>query len=409
MSYLPLIPNSYAESDRTLPESIPSSADRITAGESPFATSELASFRERMREFARTCIAPYATEWDEAGTFPLDLYRQAAHAGVIGAGFDPAYGGTGGDIRHTLIVKEELARFGSGGVRVGLTTHSIALPPLLALGNETLKRRIAPAVLRGEKLMALAVSEPSGGSDVAGIQTHAVEDGDHFVVNGRKLFISTGIRADYYTLAVRTGGPGKAGLSLLLVERGTPGFLQHPLKKMGWWSSDTAELVFDNCRVPRSNLIGEEGQGFVGLMKNFNQERLGNTAIVLGASKACYDEAVHWARNRLVFGEALIGKQVTRHKLVDMATQIQAVDTQLSLLAWRFSRGQADAAQIAMTKNIATETYERCANEAVQIHGGHGVLRHNRVDRLFRESKMLSIGGGAAEILKDLAARQLGL
>jgi acyl-CoA dehydrogenase len=409
MNQTSLLPRSFASGHCTSPISVLPAADRITVGDTPFADEELAAFRQRIREFTQTDIAPFATEWDEAGSFPLDLYRHAARAGVIGAGFDPAYGGTGGDIRHTLIVKEELARFGSGGVRVGLTTHSIALPPLIALGDEALKRRVLPPVLSGEKLIALAVSEPEGGSDVAGMQTTAVEDGDHFVVNGRKLFISTGLRADYYTLAVRTGGPGRTGLSLLLVERGAPGFDQNPLKKTGWWSSDTAELVFDNCRIPRGNLIGNEGQGFVGLMKNFNQERLGNAAIVLGAAKACYDEAVHWARNRLVFGEALINKQVTRHKLVDMATAIQAVDTQLALLAWRHCRGQADAAQIAMTKNLATQMYERCANEAVQIHGGHGLLRNNRVDRLFRESKILSIGGGAAEILKDLAARQFGL
>jgi acyl-CoA dehydrogenase len=228
------------------------------------------------------------------------------------------------------------------------------------------------------------------------------------VVTGRKLFISTGMRADYFTLAVRTGGPGRGGLSLLLVERGLPGFTQHALKKSGWWTSDTAELVLDHCRVPRSQLIGQEGQGFAGMMANFNQERLGNTAIVLGSAKACYDEALHWARHRQVFDAPLIDKQVIRHKLVDMATRIQAVDALLGLLAWRHVRGEAQAAQIGMLKNLATEAYEFCAAEAVQIHGGHGVLRHNRVDRLFRESKILSIGGGAVEVLKDLAARQLG-
>lgn len=384
-------------------------ADRITRGDNSLLPPTVQEVRHRVREFTLEHIAPFAHDWDEAGTFPLELYKAAAAAGVLGAGFSPEYGGSGGDLHEVLVTKEELTRFGSGGVRVGLTTHTIALPPLIALGNEALKREVVPAVLRGEKLAALAVSEPGGGSDVAGIQTRAVRDGSDFVVNGSKLFISTGMRADYFTLAVRTSESGRAGLSLLLVERGAKGFRQVPLKKTGWWSSDTAELVFEDCRVHESRLVGEEGAGFKGLMQNFNQERLGNAAIVLGASKACYDEAVSWARQRDVFGGPLIDKQVVRHMLVDMATQIQAVDTTLALLAWRFTRGLADAAQIAMLKNLATSTYEMCASHAVQLHGGHGVLRRNRVDRLFRESKILSIGGGAAEILKDLAARQLGL
>lgn len=383
-------------------------ADQISAGASPWADAGLADFRQQVRDFALTHIAPFANDWEEAGSFPLALYRQAAQAGLIGAGFSPALGGTGGDIRHTLIVKEELARFGTGGVRVSLTTHSIALPPVLALGSAELQQRVVPPVLRGEQVMALAVTEPAGGSDVAGLQTTAVADGADYIVNGRKLFISTGLRADLYTVAVRTGGPGRAGLSLLLVPRHTPGFSQHALKKTGWWTSDTAELVFNQCRVPRANLIGQEGQGFAGMMANFNSERLGNTAIVLGSAKACYDEALHWARHRQVFDAPLIDKQVVRHKLVDMATRIQAVEALLGLLAWRFMQGESHAAQIAMLKNLATEAYEFCASEAVQIHGGHGVLRHNKVDRLFRESKILSIGGGAVEVLKDLAARQLG-
>jgi acyl-CoA dehydrogenase len=384
-------------------------ADRITAGPSPYDQDKMDRVRKHVRAFVLEHITPYIEEWDEAATFPISLYQQAASAGILGAGFDPKYGGTGGDLHEVLLIKEELTRFGSGGVRVALTTHTIALPPLLALGSEALKHEIVPPVLRGERLAALAVSEPSGGSDVAQLQTRAVRDGGSYVVDGRKIFISTGIRGDHFTIAVRTGEAGRGGISLLLVDRDTPGFSQIPLRKMGWWASDTAELVFENCRVPASRLIGEENKGFSGLMQNFNQERLGNTAIVLGAAKACYDETVHWTRNRQVFGGALIDKQVVRHILVDMATSIQAVDATLWLLAWRHAQGTADAAQIAMLKNLATMTYERCANHAVQLHGGHGILRRNRVERLFRESKILSIGGGAAEILKDLSARQLGL
>ncbi|OAD85846.1 acyl-CoA dehydrogenase [Comamonas thiooxydans] len=381
----------------------------MTSGPSPWDSANARDTRQRVRDFALTHIAPYVQKWEEEGTFPMELYLRAADAGILGMGFPAQYGGTGGALQEILITKEELARFGSGGVRVGLTTHTIALPPILALGCEAMKSRVIPQVLAGEKLAALAVSEPEGGSDVASLNTTAELDGDSYVVNGRKLFISTGIRGDFFTTAVRTSNAGKAGISLLLIEKGAPGFEQIALKKSGWWSSDTAELVFTNCRVPTTHLIGEESAGFKGLMSNFNQERLGNAAIVLGAAKACYDETVNWTRSRQAFGSALIDKQVVRHMIVDMATQIQAVDSLLSHLCWRYSQGGADAAQIAMLKNLATSTYEHCAATAVQLHGGHGVLRRNKVDRLFRESKILSIGGGAVEILKDLAAKQLGL
>lgn len=388
-------------------DNAPLPADRINAGPNPYNIETADEARSRARRFALEHIAPYAEEWDEAGIFPLQLYRDAASANLLSPGFEPRYGGTGGDLREILAIKEELSRFGSGGTRVGLTTHTIALPPLIALGSEEIKRKVVPAVLRGEKLAALAVSEPGGGSDVANLTTRAEREGDQYIINGRKLFISTGIRGDYFTVAVRTGEAGRHGISLILVERDTPGFKQAPIKKTGWWASDTAELFFENCHVPAANLIGAENKGFPGLMQNFNQERLGNAAIALGAAKACYDEAVSWARQRQVFGDTLINKQVVRHMLVDMATHLQTVDATLSLLAWRHTQGHVDAAQIAMLKNLATSTYETCANHAVQIHGGHGILRRNRVDRLFRESKILSIGGGAVEILKDLAARQL--
>jgi acyl-CoA dehydrogenase len=264
-------------------------------------------------------------------------------------------------------------------------------------------------VLSGDKISCLAITEPSGGSDVARLQTTARRDGGHYVVNGAKILITSGMRADFYTVAVRTGGPGKSGLSLLLVERGTPGFTQRRLKKTGWWASDTAELGFEDCRVPVENLIGAENEGFKGMMVNFNEERLGNSAIMLGAAKACYDESVSYAKRRQVFGRTVIANQVIQHKLVDMATKILAVDTLLYTLAWQSAAGEPSAARIAMLKNLAAEACESCASEAVQIHGGHGILRGNRVERLFRESKILSIGGGSVEILKDLAARQLGL
>lgn len=370
------------------------------------------TLRATVRAFTLREIAPHGAEWDEAESFPRELYRSAAAAGVLGAGFPREYGGSGEDIFAKLIVKEELTRFGSGGVRASLTSHGIGLPPILALGSQAMRERVAPPVLRGEKISALAITEPSGGSDVANLRTTARREGDHYIVDGGKILITSGFRADYYTVAVRTGGPGRHGLSLLLIERDTPGFTRIRLKKSGWWASDTAELRFENCKVPVANLIGLENEGFRGAMLNFNEERLGNTAIMLGAAKCCYDESVARAKSREVFGRPLIANQVIRHKLVDMATKIQAVDVLMHALASRYAQGthvKQLAAQIAMLKNLASEMCEFCAGEAVQIHGGHGILRGGPVERIFRESKILSIGGGAVEILKDLVARQLGL
>lgn len=373
----------------------------------PYYTAAHHELRERVCRFAEQEIEPFSQVWEEEGTFPRELYQKAADAGVLGAGFPSLYGGDDGDIFSKIIVKEELARVGPGGVRASLLSHGIGLPPLLALGTEALKQRIAPRVLSGEKIICLAITEPEGGSDVANLGTTAERFDDYYLVSGEKKFITSGIRADYITLAVRTGGAGLGGISLLLVEGNMAGIERRPLKKTGWWTSDTALLKFTNVKVPAENLIGEENQGFKGIMLNFNEERLGNTAIVLGAAKACFEESVAYARSRKAFNRFLSENQVIRHILIDMATKIQAVETCLDTVAWRFERNEKVAADVAMLKNIATETYEFCANKAVQIHGGVGVLRENKVDRLFRESKILSIGGGSVEVLKDLAAKQL--
>ncbi len=375
----------------------------------PYYTDRHEALRATVIDFAEREIAPFATEWDEAQDFPRELYVKAAEAGVLGAGFPEEYGGGGGDIFDKIIVKEELPRIGSGGVRASLLSHGIGLPPILALADTAMKNRVAPPVLAGEKISCLAITEPSGGTDVAGLRTTAERDGDNYIVNGEKTLITSGYRADYFTVAVRTGGPGKDGLSLLLMERDTAGFSRTRLKKMGWWASDTAMLHFDNCRVPMGNLIGAENKGFRGIVHNFNEERIGNTAIMLGAAKACLEAAIEHAQTREVFGKVLMANQVVRHKIVDMATKIGAVESRLDTVAWQFQQGESPIAEIAMVKNLAAETYESCASETVQLHGGAGIVRGSKAERLFRESKILSIGGGATEVMKDLAARQMGL
>jgi acyl-CoA dehydrogenase len=376
---------------------------------SPYYTQSHEAFRASLRRFVEREIAPFVDEWDEAGTFPRTLYRKAAEIGLLGLGFPEEYGGVPGDAFLSIIAAQELARSASGGVSASLMSHTIGAPPVARLGSAGLKARVLPPVLAGEKISALAITEPDGGSDVANLRTRAERSGEHYVVNGAKMFITSGMRADFYTVAVRTGGPGRAGISLILIERGTPGFSQTPLKKMGWWASDTAALHFEDCRVPAENLIGEENAGFSGIMFNFNRERIGMAAGANGFSMVCWEEAATWARERKVFGARLADQQVIRHKLVDMAMRIHATQAWLEALAWRIEEGDNPVAEIAMLKNQATQTMAFCASEAVQIHGGMGFMRGTKVERIYREVKVNAIGGGAEEIMKELAARQLGL
>ncbi|MCZ2419497.1 MAG: acyl-CoA dehydrogenase family protein [Burkholderiales bacterium] len=379
------------------------------------------SFRATVRRFVEREILPHAAEWDEAGGFPRELYKKAADAGLLGVGFPEEYGGTPADHFYRIILAEEMGRSGSGGTAASLMSHTIGLPPLVAGGSPELKARVLPDVLAGEKISALAVTEPGAGSDVAQLATTAKRDGDHYVVNGSKMFITSGMRADWYTVAVRTGGPGAAGVSLLEIERDTPGFTRTELKKMGWWASDTAELHFDDCRVPAKNLIGAEGQAFPLIMRNFNGERLTLAASACGAAQACLEDAVAWARERKTFGQPLIAHQVIRHKLVDMVERIEATRALIDDLAARLDsfpspaggrgaggEGGSLIAQTAMAKNYAARTMQFCADAAVQILGGSGYMRGVRVERIYREVKVMMIGGGAEEVLKDLAARQLG-
>ena len=373
-------------------------------------------FRETVRRFVAREIAPHVADWDEAESFPRELYRRAADVGLLGMGYPEEYGGIGGiDTFHRLIASIELAQGGSGGLVASLMSHTIGMPPLAALGTADLKARVLPGVLSGERIAALAITEPSGGSDVAALRTNAVRDGDDFIVNGEKTFITSGLRADYFTVAVRTDprASGARGISLLLIEGDTPGLTRTPLKKMGWWASDTAHLHFQDCRVPAANLIGPEGVGFRAIMQNFNSERFSMAAGAVGFAWVCYQEALAWARERHTFGQRLADHQVVRHRLVDMLAQIESARAMLEETAWRMDHAPAGDAElvasICMLKNVATRTMQFCADAAVQTLGGMGYMRGTHAERIYREVKVNMIGGGTEEIMKDLAARQLGL
>lgn len=375
---------------------------------SPYYTPDHEAFRDQVRRFVAKEIEPFADQWDEAEEFPRELYKKAAAIGLLGLNFPEAYGGVAADRFYAIIAGQELARAGSGGVAASLMSHTIGSPPIAKLGSDALKEKVLRPVLAGEKISALAITEPGGGSDVANLKTVAKRDGEHYIVRGEKTFITSGMRADFYTVAVRTGGPGMGGISLLLIERDTPGFTRTPLKKMGWWASDTATLHFDDCRVPAANLVGAENQGFMGIMLNFNDERLGLAASSIGFARTAYEEALDYAKLRETFGKPIIRHQVIRHKLVDMAQRIEASQAFLERIAWALDQGEHPIPELCMLKNQATQTMAFCATEAVQILGGAGFMRGAKSERIYREVKVNAIGGGTEEIMKDLASRQMG-
>lgn len=367
--------------------------------------------RDSVRRFVEREVLPHIDEWEEAEEFPRELYLKAGAAGILGIGYPEAYGGScEGDLFAKVAASEELMRCGSGGLVAGLGSLDIGLPPVVKWARPEVRERVVPAVLRGEKIMALAVTEPSGGSDVASLKTRAVRDGDHYRVSGSKTFITSGVRADYYTVAVRTGGEGFAGISLLLVEKGTAGFsVGRKLKKMGWWASDTAELFFDDCRVPAENLIGVENAGFACIMANFQSERLALAVMANMTAQLALEESLRWAREREAFGKPIGKFQVLRHRLAEMATQLEVSREFTYRQAAKMAAGKSVIKEISMAKNFATDVADRLTYDAVQLLGGMGYMRESLVERLYRDNRVLSIGGGSREIMNEIIGKQMGL
>lgn len=384
---------------------------RKPAMKNPFETTERRAFREAVRRFVETEITPFADEWDEAGGFPMELNEKAAQLGLYGFGIDERFGGLGfTDAFMSAAMSEEFARCGAGGIVASLFSSNISTTPIQQLANDEIRARVLPEIMSGRVQSCLAITEPSGGSDVASIRTKAHRDGESYVINGSKTFITGAMRGQYFVVGARTGGAGLGGISLFFVEKGTPGFTLTPLtRKMGWWASDQATLYFDDCRVPASHLMGQENRGFISIMQNFNGERLAMAAQCLGMSKVCMEEAIDWARQRQTFGKPLIEHQVIRHKIADMSARIDALEAYINQLCWLINEDEAPVAEISKIKFLSSKTVEFCANEAMQILGGAGYLRGNRVERIYREVKVMAIGGGSEEIMRDLAARQMGL
>jgi len=364
-------------------------------------------------EFVRREVFPRLQEWEDAGEVPRRLHRAAAEQGLLGMGFAEEVGGQGGTLRDTIAMNEGMLSEGaSSGLLAALFTGGIALPHIAAHGSADLVDRYVRPTLAGEKIGSLGITEPDGGSDVAHLRTTAVREGDYYVVNGAKTFITSGVRADFVTTAVRTGGPGAGGISLLVIDTDLPGFtVTRSLRKMGWHCSDTAELAFTDVRVPAANLVGEESAGFGYLAECFVTERLALAVQAYGIADRSLALTAAYARDRSTFGRPLISRQVVRHTLVEMHRRVQVAKTYAHAVADRYDRDGATAqaiAEAALAKQTAVETAAYVCDQAVQLHGGTGYMHGTEVERHYRDARILPIGGGATEVMTDLAAKLLG-
>jgi acyl-CoA dehydrogenase len=379
--------------------------------QNPFETEERAAWRKTIADFVAREVTPHVNDWDEAGDTPWSLHEKLGSLGVWGFGIEERWGGLGfDDMFMRCAYNEELARCGSGGVGAAVNGRMISIAPLANLASDDIRAKVLPEVLAGRKGSSLGITEPGGGSDVAAMKTTARRDGNHFVLNGSKTFITGGMKSDYFVIGARTGGSGLDGISLFFVEADTPGFSRSSIdQKQGWWASDTATLYFDECRVPAENMMGEENKGFLAIMNNFNTERTCMIAGCLGAMKMCLEDAIAWAQERETFGKPLIRYQVIRHKIADISMRIDATEAYLNQICWAMNEGLHPVAEISKGKVFATKALEFVASESMQIMGGAGYLRGNRIERCWREVKVMAIGGGSEEIMRDLAVRQMGL
>ncbi len=385
-------------------------------------TPEREELRKTVRAFAEREVLPNVDEWERSGDLPRELHRKAGEAGLLGAGLPESVGGGGGDGADAVVICEEMHQSGSpGGVFASLFTCGISVPHMIASGDERLIETYVRPTLRGELIGSLAITEPGGGSDVGHLTTRAVRDGDDYIINGAKTYITSGVRADYVVTAARTGGPGAAGVSLIVVDKATPGFeVSRKLDKMGWRSSDTAELSYTDVRVPAANLIGAENTGFLQIAAAFVSERVGLAAQAYSSAQRCLDLTVDWCRNRETFGKPLIARQQVQNTLAEMARRIDVARVYTRHLVERqLASGAASAAtsdsetnslitQVCFAKNTAVETGEWVANAAVQLFGGMGYMAESEIERQYRDMRILGIGGGTTEILTALAAKTLG-
>lgn len=377
-----------------------------------FFTEEHGAVRKTIRRFVEKELAPHAEEWEKAEYFPDWVFSRMGELGFLGLRYPEKYGGQGGDLFMSVVFFEELARCGIGGLPLAMLVQTeMVPPPILAFGTEEQKQKFLGPTIRGEKIACLGITEPNAGSDVASIQTRAVQEGGHWVINGRKIFITNGVRADYILLLARTGASaGYRGFSLFFVEKNTPGFaVSRKLKKLGMHASDTAELVFEDCRVPAENLLGEENKGFYHIMWELQGERLFGAVGAVAGAQYIFEKTLAYSRQRVQFGRPICNFQVIAHKLVDMATEIEAARQLVYATVWKVTHGEYPVKEISMCKLVAAQVACRVADAALQIHGGYGYMMEYPVQRSWRDARLNRIGGGTDEIMKEIIARFLGI
>lgn len=376
-----------------------------------WTTPEREQLRKTVRSFAEREVLPHIDEWERTGDLPRDLHLRAGEAGLLGANFPESVGGGGGDGADAVIICEEMHQSGApGGVFASLFTCGIAVPHMIASGDQRLIDTYVRPTLAGEKIGSLAITEPGGGSDVGHLRTSAVKDGDHYVINGAKTYITSAVRADFVVTAVRTGGPGAGGVSLIVVDKGTPGFeVSRKLDKMGWRSSDTAELSYADVRVPAENLVGGENTGFAQIAQAFVSERIALAAQAYSSAQRCLDITAQWCRDRETFGRPLISRQSVQNTLAEMARRIDVARVYSRRVVERQLEGETNLIpEVCFAKNTAVEAGEWVANQGVQLFGGMGYMAESEIERQYRDMRILGIGGGTTEILTALAAKLLG-
>jgi acyl-CoA dehydrogenase len=380
----------------------------------PF-TPEHEMLRKSIRSFVEREVTPEVAAWEEAGQIPKSFWRRLGKLGYLGLDFPTEFGGAGGDFIASVVLGEEMARCRSGGVAFSVLVHTdMSSPWLVRFGTEVQKRKYLPAIVRGEQVCALGITEPGAGSDMAALATRARRRGDEYVLSGSKIFITNGVYGDLYFVAARTGPATPArrhdGISMFLVERGTPGFhVSRKLDKLGMRASDTAELVFQDCAVPAANLLGQEGRGFQQLAAGLQRERVMAGVLALAGATQALEDTMTYVRERTTFGAPLSERQALRHRLADLATELEAARRLVYHAAELHAAGEECVSEVSMAKLFATEVANRVAYHAVQLHGGYGYMREFPVEGFFRDARLWTIASGSSEVMREIIARRLPL
>jgi len=377
---------------------------------SPFFTHDHELLRDTIRRFIADRVLPHGDAWEEQGFVPREILREMGELGLFGIRYEAEYGGSELDTLSTVVLAEELGRSTYGGFAVTVLVHTdMASPHLQHAGTKAQIARYMPDLIAGRRIAAVAMTEPDAGSDLASMRTTARLEGNEWVLNGTKMYITNGVYGDVYFVAAKTGEPGRNHqVSMFIVEKGTPGFgVARPLKKQGWLSSDTAELVFENCRIPAENLLGEENRGFHALMRNLQNERIVLGAQAMGEAAKAIELTLDWVRNRKAFGATLWEKQTIRQRLAMRAAQVEAAQALIYNTAWRDAQGQTVTKEVSMIKALAGTLVNEVMYDCLQFHGGMGYMRESPIERMARDARVQAIGGGATEVMLEEVAKRM--